>query len=75
MSRERVAKEYLPHGVTVNELLEKQKPTELEEIQSDIVYRMIRRKHLMIQEPLESGLCLWTGQNWMKEEPKRMITT
>ena len=38
------AKEYLPHGVTVNELLEKLEPVELEEIQSDIVYRMIRRK-------------------------------
>ena len=38
------AKEYLPHGVTVNEFLEKLAPMELEEIQSDIVYRMIRRK-------------------------------
>lgn len=38
------AKEYLPHGVTVNELLERLDPAELEEIQSDIVYRMIRRK-------------------------------
>ena len=38
------AKEYLPHGVTVNEFLERLAPMELEEIQSDIVYRMIRRK-------------------------------
>lgn len=38
------AKEYLPHGVTVNEFLERLDPMELEEIQSDIVYRMIRRK-------------------------------
>lgn len=37
-------KEYLPHGVTVNEFLERLDPMELEEIQSDIVYRMIRRK-------------------------------
>ena len=38
------SKEYLPHGVTVNEFLERLEPSELEEIQSDIVYRMIRRK-------------------------------
>ena len=37
-------KEYLPHGVTENEFLERLDPTELENIQSDIVYRMIRRK-------------------------------
>ena len=38
------AKEYLPHGVTVNEFLERLDPLELEEIQADIVYQMIRRK-------------------------------
>lgn len=38
------AKDYLPHGVTVNEFLERLEPGELEKIQSDIVYRMIRRK-------------------------------
>lgn len=38
------SKEYLPHGVTVNEFLERLEPEELEEIQSDIVYQMIRRK-------------------------------
>lgn len=38
------AKEYLPHGVTVNEFLERLDPLELEKIQADIVYRMIRRK-------------------------------
>lgn len=37
-------KEYLPHGVTENEYLERLNPTELESIQSDIVYQMIRRK-------------------------------
>lgn len=37
-------KEYLPYGVTENEFLERLEPTELENIQSDIVYRMIRRK-------------------------------
>lgn len=36
--------EYLPHGVTVNELLERLDPEELEKIQKDIVYSMIRRK-------------------------------
>ena len=35
---------YKPHGVTVNELLEKLNPTELEDVQKDIVYKMIRRK-------------------------------
>ena len=38
------AKDYLPHGVTANEFLERLEPGELEEIQSDTVYRMIRRK-------------------------------
>ena len=36
-------KEYLPYGVTVNEFLERLDLAELEEMQSDIVYRMIRR--------------------------------
>ena len=37
-------KEYLPHGVTVNELLERLDYEELEKIQKDIAYSMIRRK-------------------------------
>lgn len=37
-------KDYLPHGVTVNELLERLDFEELEEIQKDIVYSMIRQK-------------------------------
>ena len=37
-------KEYLPHGVTENEYLERLDSGELESIQSDIVYQMIRRK-------------------------------
>lgn len=37
-------KEYLPHYVTMNEYLEKLDPAELENIQADLVYRMIRRK-------------------------------
>lgn len=38
------AKEYLPHGVTENEFLERLEPKELENIQQNIVYHMIRRK-------------------------------
>lgn len=37
-------KAYLPHGVTENEFLEKLDPEELEDIQQNIVYSMIRRK-------------------------------
>lgn len=37
-------KAYLPHGVTENEFLEKLNPGELENIQQNIVYSMIRRK-------------------------------
>ena len=37
-------KEYLPHGVTENEFLSRLNPEELEEIQKDIAYSMIRRK-------------------------------
>ncbi|KSV58558.1 transposase [Acetivibrio ethanolgignens] len=37
-------KEYLPHGVTENEFLERLDSTELEKIQKDIAYSMIRRK-------------------------------
>ena len=38
------SRQYLPHGVTVNEFMERLEPSKLEEIQSDIVYKMIRRK-------------------------------
>lgn len=38
------AKDYLSHGITVNEFLERLESVELEEIQADIVYQMIRRK-------------------------------
>ena len=37
-------KAYLPHGVTENEFLERFDPRELETIQQDIVYSLIRRK-------------------------------
>lgn len=36
--------EYLPHHVTENEYLERLDPQELQDIQQDIVYQMIRRK-------------------------------
>lgn len=37
-------KEYMPHGVTENEFLERLEPEELETVQQNIVYSMIRRK-------------------------------
>lgn len=37
-------KEYMPHGVTENEFLERLDPGELETVQQNIVYSMIRRK-------------------------------
>lgn len=37
-------KEFLPHGVTLNEYLEKLDPKEVQEIQQKLVYQMIRRK-------------------------------
>lgn len=40
----RDTKDFLPHGVTENEFLERLDPEELEKIQQKIVYSMIRRK-------------------------------
>lgn len=37
-------KDYVPHSVTINECLERVEPAELEEIQKDLAYQMIRRK-------------------------------
>lgn len=37
-------KEYLPHGVTINEYLARLEPKELQEIQQSSVYELIRRK-------------------------------
>ena len=37
-------KEYMPHGVTENEFLERLDPEELETVQQNTVYSMIRRK-------------------------------
>ena len=38
------SKDYMPHGVTINEMLERLDPAELEKIQKDIAYKMTRRK-------------------------------
>ena len=38
------ARDYLPHGVPENDFLERLEPAELEKIQQNIVYSMIRRK-------------------------------
>ena len=38
------AKDYMPHGVTENEFLERLDPEELEAVQQNTVYSMIRRK-------------------------------
>lgn len=35
------SKDYVPHGVTINEFLERVEPSELEEIQKDGAYQMI----------------------------------
>lgn len=37
-------REYLPHGVTINEYLEKLEPEQLQDIQQSLVYDLIRRK-------------------------------
>lgn len=37
-------KKYLPHEVTANEFLERLNPEELEKLQNDIAYSMVRRK-------------------------------
>lgn len=37
-------KKYLPHGVTVNEFLERLNPEELDKPQKDIVYSIIKRR-------------------------------
>ena len=55
------AKEYLPHGVTVNEFLERLDPLELEKIQANIVYRMIRRKTFDEAKVLSRWLVLVDG--------------
>lgn len=42
-------KEYLPHGVTENEFLERLDPENLENLQKGIAYTMIRRKTFEFQ--------------------------
>ena len=55
------SKQYLPHGVTINEFLERLEPSELEEIQADIVYKMIRRKTFDDAKVLGKWLVLVDG--------------
>lgn len=55
------SKEYLPHGVTENEFLERLDPTELENIQADIVYQMIRRKTFDDAKVLKRWLVIVDG--------------
>jgi hypothetical protein len=52
---ERATKDFLPHGVTENEFLERLNPEELEKIQQKIVYDMIRRKTFDDTRVLKSG--------------------
>lgn len=47
--------EYLPHAVTVNEFLERLNPEELEKLQKDIAYSMVRRKTFEQTKVLRSG--------------------
>lgn len=53
--------DYLPHHVTLNEYLERLKPSELEKIQQDIVYRMIRRKPFNAAKVLGKWLVIVDG--------------
>ena len=64
-------KEYLPHGVTVNEFLERLDPLELEEIQSDIVYKMIRRKTFDDAKVLGRWLVLVDGSELDEGKTKK----
>lgn len=50
-----IQRDYLPHGVTENEFLERLNPEELEEIQKDIAYTMIRRKTFNDARVLKNG--------------------
>lgn len=57
----REMKDYVPHGVTINEFPERLEPTELEEIQKDIAYQMIRRKTFDDAKVLGKWLVLVDG--------------
>ena len=54
-------KEYMPHSVTINECLSRLEPTELEKIQKDIVYDMIRRKSFYDARVLKSWQVIIDG--------------
>ena len=73
MSEEK--KEYPPHGVTENEFLARLNPEELEKIQKDIAYSMIRRKTFDDARVLKRCRSLLMPQNWMRDIRKRMNIT
>lgn len=54
-------RKYLLHGVNVNEFLERFEPSQRKEIQSDIVYKMIRGKTFDDVNVLGSWLVLVDG--------------
>ena len=54
-------KDYLPHGVTINEFLERVPSEELEEIQKDMAYTMIRRKTFNDARVLKKWLIIVDG--------------
>ena len=55
------SKEYLPHGVTLNEFLERVEPSQLEKVQKDIAYKMVRRKTFDDAKVLKKWLVLVDG--------------
>lgn len=55
------AKDYVPHGVTINEFLERVDQDELEEIQKDLAYQMIRGKSFDDAKHLGKWLVLVDG--------------
>lgn len=67
-------KKYLPHGVTVNEFLERLNPAELENIQADIVYQMIRRKTFDSAKVLGRWLVLVDGSELDEGNTKKNET-
>lgn len=72
MNAERL--EYLPHHVTENEYLARLEPQELQDIQQDIVYQMIRRKSFDDARFRKSwliiidGTQLYSGRRKMNEQ-------
>ena len=64
-------RDYLPHGVTVNEFLEKLPSEELEKIQKDIAYSMIRRKSFNDARVLKRWLIIVDGTELDEGDQKK----